>query len=290
MAVLTWFVLLGLVATASTRNKVKQSYKWTEDGLLTLTRGVLKQAKQDFPALVVYVYGDWCLSAQGSVSKFIDLAHQHQVIDTKLVFGLLEVKDQRGLSKLSVKEVPAILAYSKESPHLITWSDNPDFDAIAHRLEMIYEELFIQVFESWTSLATFQATSSIVLFHGAKTKTSGQQTPIYWDFYKTAENHFSHHVNFGFLQPSSESQSQGLSKDSIYFCRRGDTRCIPYSRAETNVFELYDWVNSLTDEIIMDIDEQGHEKVVAQQTSALVEVFLMPGHFYWRPSKLVTIR
>lgn len=268
--VLGVMLLVGYDLAGSVSVQTHSQYRWNEDGLLIVTKGVLSQAKKDFQSLIVYIYGDWCLSAQGSVPKFVDLAHQHQVIDTKLVFGVLEVKDQKGLAKLGVKEVPSIIAFKAGTPHLITWNDNPDFDAIAHKLEIIYEDLFIQHFPDSHSLAEYRKNSSVVVFHGKKYSEPHRMTSLFWDFYKTAENHFSHHVTFGHMEPNNESGSQGMISDRIYFCRTGGNPCLKYTRAETNVFELYDWVNSLTDDPLIDIDGVGFDKVYRQQKTALV--------------------
>jgi hypothetical protein len=253
------FTLIWFPCRANEDQK-RAKYKWNNDHILELNSQVLPQARSDFPYLVIYVYGSWCISAKGKLSTFEDLAAQHQIIDTKLAFGLLDVKDKSEVEAYGIHEVPAINIFLKEKVHIIDWKDNPDNDAIAAEIEVLFRDEFSPELKQ-SGFEKARQQESFVLFYG------DDKDEHHWDFYKTSENKFSHSVKF--YRMSSEVAVQGFSKGKIYFCRPSK-ECQVYGRGDIDIFNLYDWVNGLSHNLILDLENEAFTKIVSKRQQAII--------------------
>jgi hypothetical protein len=242
----------GLLLRAEKRSK----YKWEGD-IVELTPSMLDQATSDFPYLVLYVYGKWCLASQGIKHAFEDLAAQHQLIDTRITFGYLHVETQQQVEHLELKQVPAVIVYSKQQHFLFEWHDNPDNDAIAAGIEDILSKHLTQEVSS-QELRAKLATEPLVLFCGRK------EDQGYWEFYKTAENHFHREIGFFTVEDLGDIERNfGLSKPGIFYCSP-NRACVAYPAKEIDIFALYEWVNNQTPELVQDFESVDPKAVLKE--------------------------
>jgi hypothetical protein len=228
------------------RDEKASKYKWEGD-TVELTSGMLDQATEDFPFLVLYVYGKWCLSSQGLKHTFEDLVAQHQLIHSRITFGYLHVETQAEVEHLDLKHVPAVIVYSRKQHFLFEWQDNPDNDAIAAGIEDILSHQFTPQL-SPKELMDKLATEPLVLFCGQKHDQS------YWEFYKTAENHFHREVSFYTLPDAGViDKALGLINGRVFYCSP-NRACVAFPAKEVDIFSLYEWVNNQTPELVQDFE------------------------------------
>lgn len=230
-------LVLGLCINFSFSRGLDQTdiaYHWTESGLLDLKPQVINIAKEEFEVLILYIYGNWCLSAQSKLHSFEEVATQHQIIKSRLTFGIVNVKNKEEMESYGIKEIPSVLIFLRGSQFQLTWEDDDNADALSLQIETTLKP-FLTPSLSADRLKQLQTINGIkfVLFHGEETD------PHYWDFYKTAENQFDDKINFYFMKKNQQVSSPSLPF-GISFC---SPVCQPFKSDDINLFTLFDWVS-----------------------------------------------
>jgi hypothetical protein len=227
------FVMCLAYSLSNSIDQKHSKYHWTEAGLLDLKSQVINLAKDDFEILILYVYGNWCLSAQGRLHAFEEVATQHQIIQSRLTFGIVDVNNKEEIESFGIKEVPTILIFIKGSPFHLTWDDDIDSDGLSLQIEQMLKPYLLPTLseDGFQSLQKIKGYDFVIL-HGLETEES------YWDFYKTAENHFEHPINFYFVK-ASQTNTKSLIPMGISFC---SPECKKFNSDEVNVITLYNWV------------------------------------------------
>jgi hypothetical protein len=227
-------VLFSVCSRAHFSDQKLSNYHWTDTGLLELKPQVVNVAKEDFEILILFVYGSWCPSAQGKLHVFEDIAMQHQIIKSRLTFGVLDVKHLEDIGDLGVMEVPGMLLFVKGSAFHLNWEEDADSDALALQIEAVLKPYLLpSISETEFKKLQLLPNYSFAVFHGTPNEEG------YWDFYKTAENHFEQSVQFYLVQPSNDKSDLELPK-GISFCNQN---CQPFKADDLNVFTLYDWIS-----------------------------------------------